>query len=93
MVFNRIYNELNGQSSAEIILLLGGILIIVLVLFNFYKNYLSSISHQLNSSEITNFNNATERLSDRFRLLWVLVILKIWFNILKISVNYFKKFS
>ncbi|WP_461463013.1 class III signal peptide-containing protein [Methanobrevibacter sp.] len=65
-MFNEIYEELNGQSSAEIILLLGGILIIVLVLFNFYKNYLSDISYQINSTEVSNFNNATERLSDRF---------------------------
>lgn len=65
-MFNEIYDDLNGQSSAEIILLLGGILIIVLVLFNFYNNYLSDISHQVNSTEISNFHNATERLSDRF---------------------------
>lgn len=65
-MFNEIYDDLNGQSSAEIILLLGGILIIVLVLFNFYNSYLSDISHQVNSTEISNFHNVTERLSDRF---------------------------
>ncbi|WP_295723007.1 class III signal peptide-containing protein [uncultured Methanobrevibacter sp.] len=65
-MFNEIYDELNGQSSAEFILLLGGILIIVLVLFNFYKNYLSDMSYHINSTEISNFNNATERLSNRF---------------------------
>lgn len=75
-MFNEIYDELNGQSSAEIILLLGGILIIVLVLFNFYKNYLSDISYQINSTEVSNFNNATERLSDRFTNLYFSTIFK-----------------
>ena len=46
-MFNEIYDDLNGQSSAEIILLLGGILIIVLVLFNFYNSYLSDIFTKL----------------------------------------------
>ncbi|OWT32806.1 hypothetical protein BGI41_05715 [Methanobrevibacter sp. 87.7] len=65
-MFNKIFIEENAQSSAELILLIGGILIILLLFLDFYKKYLSDISNNVNSEEFENFNKSINQLSDKF---------------------------
>jgi uncharacterized protein (UPF0333 family) len=56
-MFKNIFNDNNAQTSAEFILLLGGIIIIVLIGLFFYKSYLTDFASEINSTEINNFND------------------------------------
>ena len=55
-----------GQASAEMILLIGGMIVIVLIAIYFYKNYLLGIGEEMNSTEIAKVNNAIENISSKF---------------------------
>lgn len=66
-MLNKLIDELNGQVSSEIILLVGGILIIVLVTIIFYKNYMVNVYHNLNSTEFQDLNQSINRLNGKFK--------------------------
>jgi len=55
-----------GQGSAEMILLIGGMIVIVLIAIYFYKDYLLGIGEEMNSTEIAKVNNAIENISSKF---------------------------
>lgn len=55
-----------GQASAEMILLIGGMILIVLIAIYFYKDYLLGIGEEMNSTEIAKVNNAIENISSKF---------------------------
>ena len=63
MVF-RIFKENNAQGSAEMILLFGGIIVIVLISLFFYNNYLTDFSSEINSTEVKNFNNKVNDIKE-----------------------------
>ncbi|WP_042707544.1 class III signal peptide-containing protein [Methanobrevibacter wolinii] len=65
-MFNKIFIEENAQSSAELILLIGGILIILIAFLDFYKKYINDIPSNVNSKELYDFNNSINHLSDKF---------------------------
>lgn len=46
-----------GQSSAELILLFGGIMVVVLLAIYMYNNYMSDLGGQIQSKEVNDFNN------------------------------------
>ncbi|MGI6447034.1 MAG: class III signal peptide-containing protein [Methanobrevibacter boviskoreani] len=66
-MLNKIFDELNSQVSSELILLIGGILIIVLITINLYKNYMFNTYYSLNNSEIPDFNQSINKVSGRFK--------------------------
>ena len=45
-----------GQTSAEFILLFGGIMVVVLLAIYMYKNYLNDLSSEIASKEVDEFN-------------------------------------
>ena len=55
-----------GQTSAEFILLICGIIVIVLLTLVFYRNYLTDLSGEIKGEEVSNFNNELESLSKYF---------------------------
>ena len=55
-----------AQTSAEFILLIGGIIVIVLLTLVFYRNYLSDLSGEIESKEVQDFNNKLDSLSKYF---------------------------
>ena len=65
MCFIKYFDE-KGQASAEMILLIGGMIVIVLIAIYFYKDYLWGIGQEMNSTEITKANNAIENISSNF---------------------------
>lgn len=67
VMLNKIFDELNSQVSSELILLIGGILIIVLITINLYKNYMFNTYYSLNNSEIPDFNQSINKVSGRFK--------------------------
>ncbi len=56
-----------GQSSAEFILLFGGIMVVVLLVIYMYNNYISDLSGEIASSEVKEFNNQLNNLEQYFK--------------------------
>ena len=55
-----------GQTSAEFILLIGGIIVVVLLTLMFYRNYITGQSGEIKGEEVSNFNNKLDSLSKYF---------------------------
>jgi len=55
-----------GQASAEMILLIGGMIVIVLLAIYFYKEYLLGIGEEINTTEIAKVNQSIENISLKF---------------------------
>jgi len=63
---NIIELDENGQAGAEMILLIGGMIVIVLIATYFYKDYLLGIGEEMNSTEIAKVNSSIENISSKF---------------------------
>ncbi len=57
----------NGQASAELILLFGGIMVVVLLAIYMYNNYMSDLSNEISSKEVNEFNGQLKTLERYFR--------------------------
>lgn len=57
----------NGQSSAEFILLFGGIIVVVLLAIYMYRNYLNDLSGGIQSKEVAELNGKLNDLKVFFR--------------------------
>lgn len=55
-----------GQTSAEFILLIGGIIVVVLLTLMFYRNYITGLAGEIKGEEVSNFNNKLDSLSKYF---------------------------
>ena len=55
-----------GQTSAEFILLIGGIIVVVLLTLMFYRNYITGLYGEIKGEEVSNFNNKLDSLSKYF---------------------------
>lgn len=56
-----------GQTSAEFILLFGGIMVVVLLVIYMYNNYITDLSGQISSKEVNEFNSQLNNLWRYFR--------------------------
>lgn len=56
----------NGQASAELILLFGGIIVVVLLAIYMYKNYIKDLSNEINKGEVSKFNNELSKIAEYF---------------------------
>ena len=56
-----------GQSSAEFILLFGGIMVVVLLAIYMYNNYMSDLGGEIASKEVNEFNGQLKSLGKYFR--------------------------
>jgi len=61
-----IIKEETGQSSAELVLLFGGIIVIAIIAALFYKNYLSGLGNEITNTDLQNVNNSINNLSNKF---------------------------
>ncbi len=59
--------ENNGQAAAELILIFGGIIVIVIIGLIFYKNYINDLSGEIQKNELNDFNNQLNDLSQYFK--------------------------
>ncbi|MDR2830696.1 MAG: class III signal peptide-containing protein [Methanobrevibacter sp.] len=64
---DKIKVDQKGQAGAELILLIGGMIIIVLMLVYFYKNYLTGIGDEVNNVELKELNKSIEAISSKFK--------------------------
>lgn len=56
-----------GQGAAELILILGGIIVVVMVGLIFYKNYLNDLSDNIKDNEVNELNKKLDQLNDYFK--------------------------
>lgn len=65
-MFYKILKDENGQGASEVLLLLGGVLIVVLILAYIYKDYISNLSSEISTNELSSLNNSFSNLSSKF---------------------------
>ena len=53
-----IYDDEAAQTSAEMILLFGGVIAVVVVAAVFYKNYLSGLGGNITSNDLSSVTNS-----------------------------------
>lgn len=56
----------SGQSSAELILLFGGIMVVVLLVIHMYNSYMSDLGGQIQSKEVNDFNSQLKTIERYF---------------------------
>ena len=56
----------NAQASAELILLFGGIMVVVLLAIYMYKTYVMDLGGEMQSKEVNEFNAKLEEISEIF---------------------------
>ncbi|MBE6511371.1 MAG: class III signal peptide-containing protein [Methanobrevibacter millerae] len=56
----------NAQASAELILLFGGIMVVVLLAVYMYKNYIQDLGSEIKSEEVSRLNNELQEISELF---------------------------
>ncbi len=59
-----LINDVSGQVSAELILLLAGIIAIVIISLSMYKDYLTDFTNEINKSEVNNLINRIDELNN-----------------------------
>ena len=63
---NTLINQSNGQISAEYILLLAGIIVIVLISMNIYQQYLNEFKNEINDSQVKTLLDDIDSLNSIF---------------------------
>jgi len=56
-----------GQTSAEFILLFGGIMVVVLLAIFMYNKYMSGLGGEINSKEVNEFKNQISNIGNYFK--------------------------
>lgn len=56
----------NAQVSAELILLFGGIMVVVLLAVYMYKTYITDLSGEIQSKEVSEFKGKLNEISEIF---------------------------
>ena len=56
----------NAQVSAELILLFGGIMVVVLLAIYMYKTYITDLSGEIQLKEVNQFKTKLNEISDIF---------------------------
>ena len=56
-----------AQTSAEFILLFGGIFVVVLLVIYIYNNYMNDLGGENNSKEVNEFNSQLKTLKNYFK--------------------------
>ena len=63
---NRFIQDNKGQGSVELILIIGGIIVIILVVVSMYKSYLVDLGSEIDSNEINTLNSSFSDIASKF---------------------------
>ena len=63
---NRLVQDNRGQGAVELILIIGGIIVIILLVVSMYKSYLVDLGTEIDSNEINTLNSSFNSISSRF---------------------------
>ncbi len=61
-----LMRDKGGQGSAEMILLFGGVIVIVVIFAAWYKNYLTSAGNEIMKTDVNNVTNSINGLKNKF---------------------------
>ncbi|MCL2157346.1 MAG: class III signal peptide-containing protein [Methanobrevibacter sp.] len=65
-MYKKFLNEDKAQAGAEMLLLIGGMMIIVLIAIYFYNDYLSRIGNEVSSTELNKLDDSIKNISLKF---------------------------
>ena len=60
------FGDDNGQGSVELILIIGGIIVIILLVVSMYKSYLLDLGSEIDSNELNALNGSFRDIASRF---------------------------
>ena len=63
---NRLVQDNRGQGAVELILIIGGLIVIILLVVSMYKSYLVDLGTEIDSNEINTLNSSFNSISSRF---------------------------
>ena len=61
-----IIQDNRGQGSVELILIIGGIIVIILLVVSMYKSYLVDLGSEIDSNELNGLNGSFGDIASRF---------------------------
>lgn len=64
---NRLIKDNNGQGSVELILIIGGIMVIILLVVSMYKSYLADLGNEIDSNELNTLNSSFNDIASKFQ--------------------------
>lgn len=62
----RLLKDEQAQGSAELILIFGGMIVIVVVAAIWYQNYLSGLGDEIVATDVDDVTNEIQKLQDKF---------------------------
>ena len=63
---NSLIHDNRGQGAVELILIIGGIIVIILLLVSMYKSYLVDLGTEIDSNEMNNLNSSFNDIASKF---------------------------
>lgn len=63
---NRLIHDNRGQGAVELILIIGGIIVIILLVVSMYKSYLVDLGTEIDSNEMNNLNSSFNDIASKF---------------------------
>ena len=63
---NRLIHDNRGQGAVELILIIGGIIVIILLVVSMYKSYLLDLGTEIDSNEMNNLNSSFNDIASKF---------------------------
>ena len=61
-----LIHDNNGQGAVELILIIGGIIVIILLVVSMYKSYLVDLGTEIDSNEINTLNSSFSDIASKF---------------------------
>lgn len=58
------FNEESGQVSAELILLVAGMIVVVLLATTVYRDYLFDFGNEIKNNEVNDLNNKIDEINN-----------------------------
>ncbi|WP_296855404.1 class III signal peptide-containing protein [uncultured Methanobrevibacter sp.] len=65
-ITNGFIQDNKGQGAVELILIIGGIIVIILLVVSMYKSYLVDLGNEIDSNEINTLNTSFSDITSKF---------------------------
>ena len=65
-ITNGFIQDNKGQGAVELILIIGGIIVIILLVVSMYKSYLVDLGTEMDSNEINTLNSSFSDIASKF---------------------------
>ncbi len=62
----KVLEDESGQTSAELLLVIGGMIVIAIFMLLMYKNYVTGLGNEVNNTDAKDLSNKINGLKDDF---------------------------